>query len=163
MEETEIGPVDPALLTDRPPMPTTEHFAETGDLDGSSVGHTPFELDENTMRSLQQFIDSHNGFQTSPNHSADEQVSSPFIPSSLTYCSLPSWQQLPLIPIQHPHSRIWLDTFSPPEYKSKPKPKKNVQLEEIESSSRTDNAKNDGANKIEIGVGHPHPPHPLQN
>jgi hypothetical protein len=63
--------MDPALLTDLPSI-SAEPLLLTGEGNDSTVP-TPFELDENTMRSLQQFIDEQ-GFQSPPNQSADQQV-----------------------------------------------------------------------------------------
>jgi hypothetical protein len=100
-EEEAIVPMDPALLADLPPMSTGILLPQTGDVDGNVV-HPPFELDENTMRTLQQFMDSH-GFHTSPNHSADEQVY--WCSYFSDVYSLPLYQEQSLKPIRPPHWR----------------------------------------------------------
>jgi len=58
--------MDPALLNELPSMSTETLLLQTAEEVNESIVHPPFELDENTMRSLQQFIDSH-GFQSPPN------------------------------------------------------------------------------------------------
>jgi hypothetical protein len=58
--------MDPALLTELPSMSTETLLLQSVEEVNEDVVHAPFELDENTMRSLQQFIDSH-GFQSPPN------------------------------------------------------------------------------------------------
>lgn len=71
-ETTDTHPMDPTLLTDLPSMSAEPLLPQNGEGNDSTVP-PPFELDENTMRSLQQFIDAQ-GFQSPPNQSADEQV-----------------------------------------------------------------------------------------
>ena len=58
--------MDPALLTELPSMSTETLLLQSAEEVNEGIVHPPFELDENTMRSLQQFIDSH-GFQSPPN------------------------------------------------------------------------------------------------
>ena len=55
--------MDPALLAELPPMSTETVLLQSVEEVNEGIVHPPFELDENTMRSLQQFIDSH-GFQS---------------------------------------------------------------------------------------------------
>ena len=67
-EETDNAqPLDPAFLAFLPSLSAEALLPRTGAEEiNDGIVHPPFELDENTMRSLQQFIDSH-GFQSPPN------------------------------------------------------------------------------------------------
>jgi hypothetical protein len=78
--------MDPALLTGLLSMSADPLLPQTGEGNDSTIP-PPFELDENAMRSLQQFIDAQ-GFQSPPNQSTDEQV--------LFYLELSNLSSLPL-------------------------------------------------------------------
>lgn len=65
--ETNPVPTDPNIL-DTFSSITPQQMLSQGEDDHSAVNHPPFELDENTLRSLQQFIESqglHHTTQTS--------------------------------------------------------------------------------------------------
>ena len=99
-EETEDAQMmNSALVTEPPSLSEGQLVPQTaGGEVNDNIVHAPFELDENTMRSLQQFIDSH-GFQSPPNQVLCDLFSSDT--SSLPLSQKQSLKTPPSIRIQH--------------------------------------------------------------